>query len=273
VSAGETGPVSRSGWDTLDGALADIRACRSMPEFTDRACELALLGCEADAVALGRIADEVWAPWLQAGREGLLQSGGALPPGPVAVDDAPALERQVIRSRRTGSRELAPAPDVRRVVLAAVVAGNHVLGLLHVVGGANLMPEIVQTCAGTLGSVMGLLAVRQRAEEQSYVLAKLRNGLSEPPERPIELLAAAPGPRTATASSHPQLDPLGPGDRLTARQREVLDLMLGGLSNAEIAERLVLAVPTVKSHVRAVLRASGAVNRSDAVARFADTRD
>jgi DNA-binding CsgD family transcriptional regulator len=56
--------------------------------------------------------------------------------------------------------------------------------------------------------------------------------------------------------------------RLSARQREVLDLMMAGLSNAEMAERLVVALPTVKSHVRAVLRASGAVNRSDAVARF-----
>jgi len=31
----------------------------------------------------------------------------------------------------------------------------------------------------------------------------------------------------------------------------------------------VVALPTVKSHVHAILRASGAVNRSDAVARFA----
>jgi ATP/maltotriose-dependent transcriptional regulator MalT len=45
--------------------------------------------------------------------------------------------------------------------------------------------------------------------------------------------------------------------------------MTSGLSNAEMAEHLVVALPTVKSHVRAVLRASGAVNRSDAVARFA----
>jgi DNA-binding NarL/FixJ family response regulator len=56
---------------------------------------------------------------------------------------------------------------------------------------------------------------------------------------------------------------------LTVRQREVLDLVVAGLSNAEIAEQLVISMTTVKSHVRAILRASGAVNRADAMARLA----
>lgn len=55
---------------------------------------------------------------------------------------------------------------------------------------------------------------------------------------------------------------------LTARQIEVLALMGEGLSNAEIADRLFLGESTVKWHVRKILRALGAANRAQAVARF-----
>ena len=51
---------------------------------------------------------------------------------------------------------------------------------------------------------------------------------------------------------------------LTNRQREVLELVVEGLSNAEIAGRLYLSESTVKQHLRAAYKLLGVHNRTEA---------
>jgi DNA-binding NarL/FixJ family response regulator len=61
----------------------------------------------------------------------------------------------------------------------------------------------------------------------------------------------------ATASSLP--------DELTPREVEVLKLIAAGLSNAEIADTLVVSAATVKTHVNRIFFKTGARDRAQAV--------
>jgi DNA-binding NarL/FixJ family response regulator len=54
-------------------------------------------------------------------------------------------------------------------------------------------------------------------------------------------------------------------DKLTPREAEVLKLIASGLSNAEIAEALVVSHATVKTHVNRIFYKTGARDRAQAV--------
>lgn len=56
-----------------------------------------------------------------------------------------------------------------------------------------------------------------------------------------------------------------PGETLTAREREVLQLMAQGLANKQIGGKLSISLHTVKFHVASILAKMGAMSRTEAV--------
>lgn len=76
----------------------------------------------------------------------------------------------------------------------------------------------------------------------------------------VARFAADAGLRTA---ADPRVSSPG-ADPLTARERQVLELIAEGLSNRQIGERLFISVKTVSVHVSAVLRKLGVSTRTEA---------
>ncbi|GII65584.1 DNA-binding response regulator [Sphaerisporangium krabiense] len=107
----------------------------------------------------------------------------------------------------------------------------------------------------------GFLLKRARPAEVVQAVRVVARGESLVFPAAIRRLAGAHGRGPATG---PAADRLRRA-RLTEREEEVLRLMAAGLSNAEIAARLVVGAETVKTHVGNVLAKLAARDRTQAV--------
>jgi NarL family two-component system response regulator LiaR len=71
-------------------------------------------------------------------------------------------------------------------------------------------------------------------------------------------------PEATEALIRAKTSPQIPGGDLSNREKEVLELIIQGFSNEEIAERLVISTATAKHHVSACIQKLGASNRTEA---------
>jgi two-component system, NarL family, response regulator LiaR len=129
--------------------------------------------------------------------------------------------------------------------------------LLRLCPGAKVLaltsfsdPELIQRVlrAGALGCLLKNVS----GQELAAAIRRAHAGVST--------LA----PEAADALVHAMASPAVTHAALTRREREVLDLMVEGLTNTEIAVRLVLSLSTVKTHVSSIISKLGASTRTEA---------
>jgi predicted ATPase/DNA-binding CsgD family transcriptional regulator len=108
-------------------------------------------------------------------------------------------------------------------------------------------------------------ATRAQLGEQAFAAAWAAGRTMTPEQASVVPYQASLSEPAPEAPHAPQ--PPAPTD-LTAREREVLRLLARGLSNAQIAEELVVSLLTVKAHLRSIYSKVGVTSRS-AATRYA----
>jgi two-component system, NarL family, response regulator LiaR len=107
---------------------------------------------------------------------------------------------------------------------------------------------------------IGYLLKNVSADDLAAAIREAHAGRSTlAPEAIQALIQVEPAPHI------PEVD-LAAAFGLTAREQEVLALMIEGLSNPAIAERLVVSRSTAKAHVSNILSKMGVSNRAEAIA-------
>ena len=115
---------------------------------------------------------------------------------------------------------------------------------------------------------LGALGFIPKSERREVMLSALdlvlAGGVYIPPDILLREQRPLTGPKLACIPSGTR--PVRPSDLgLTDRQTDVLGLMMRGKSNKAICRELDLALPTVKNHVTAILKAIKVTNRTEAV--------
>ncbi|MCW2500429.1 MAG: LuxR family transcriptional regulator [Frankiales bacterium] len=286
----ELGLLSRRLAD-CDAATARLRALTTSNDLLDHVCEELVLRCGFGRAVLSRVDGAMWKPWMAHFGAGENSDDEewfeAWVDRPIPLEGM-LLESRILQERRPAAVYDTQEADVHKpiivdagqsvsYVVAPLVVGDAVIGFLH---------ADYSTTGRRVDSVdRDVLWAFAQCFAQLYERAVLRERLLEQRERVRQVLAASddlladrgcelvlnggapPSSPTATRT----VPTFGPGDaleQLTVREREVLALVAVGATNQQIADQLVVAESTVKTHVKHILRKLGVANRAQAIAQF-----
>jgi LuxR family transcriptional regulator, regulator of acetate metabolism len=286
-----------------DGALARLRALERVhtavarladagpvSEIIDRAPGQAATALDLDRVLLSRLEDG----WLVAEALHLADDDRAaeqalaeLRAAPVRVG-YPLVEGELLRRRRAAIVTAAEAEPATRqahwavmrwhdYLAAPVIMDGRVVGFLHGDRAPERAPLRSVDCDGLARFAEGFSEVYERAVLRRRLRVErqeLRRIASWADARTAELsdgaidLARDRQPAEGEEADRPPAARSALRDLLTPREIDVLEHLVKGETNAEIARTLVVSEGTVKFHVKNILRKMNASNRAEATSRY-----
>jgi two-component system, NarL family, response regulator LiaR len=135
----------------------------------------------------------------------------------------------------TASRHIrADFPEIRVIVLTSF-------------GEERLIKNVLEAGA------MSYLFKKVSADNLAIAIRAAKNGISTYAPEVTDILARS------VRQPHLMFE------NLTTRERDVLGLMVKGMGNSEIANELVIGLPTAKSHVSSILAKLGVASRTEAI--------
>ena len=275
--------------------LARLRSLPTSRDLVDIVCEELVRRCGFGRVVLSRIDDGVWKPWMAhfSDQEEAEDWFAPWVDKGIPLGDL-SLEATIIRERRPAIVYDTSAPSDATIhpiifdgrsnsyVAAPILPGGDVVGFLHADYGPtnrrvdDVDRDVLWAFAEGFGKIYERTVMLERLRAQRdhvrSTWAATERMMDELCDSGIDL---ARHPDAGSIVARSAVSALSGGsaalDELTAREREVLELMVVGATNGAIAEQLVITEGTVKSHVKHILRKLGAVNRSQAIARYLGT--
>ncbi len=186
----------------------------------------------------------------------------------------------IVRDAKNDPRTFKPLSDLSEVtayVAAPIMPEGRVIGFLHAdvrhhgrdvdIIDREILWAFAEGCGYALERTLLHDQVRTQRERIRGLLRAADELVSEIGEADLKIARAdteaAARPASALAAGGTRIHSL-----LTRREIEVMELLVTGETNKQIAARLVLTEGTVKSHVTHIFRKLRASNRAEAVHRY-----
>lgn len=278
-------------------AMGRLHDCATAEELIEAAPREVCAATGLNRAMISRVRGSLWDPsvlYAEPGVDpGIDEFRAFIEDAQIPLDHM-LMETELVRRRvpalvndpEADPRTFKPIVEVSRstsYVTAPIMPTRRVIGFFHADRFGEDRPcdendrDALWAFAEHFGLLFERLVLLERLEHQRArlraALSKAAEDIDEAVRAELALVRRGPMAVPPAAAASARRGTSRVAALLTPRECEVLDLLAGGLTNAGVAQQLVLSEGTVKSHLKRILRKLHVTNRSEAVAKYLHLRN